>query len=142
MCDKGGDMTQRMACISPALLALAVLVAPAASAKAASSGEAELAEMLEGRVAGSPVDCIPDHGSDGVRIVDGTAMVFRRGSTIYVNRLAGADFLDNWDLPVFYKWGGSKLCKLDRVELRHRNSHIPGQTLHLAEFVPYTRPAS
>jgi hypothetical protein len=136
-------MTDRLARIAPALLALAFVAAPAAAATdRAAAGEAELSEMLDGRVAGEPVDCIRDHSSESLRIVDGTAIVFRRGGTIYVNRPAGAGALDQWDVPVIYKFGGSMLCRLDRVELRDRGSHIPGPSLFLAEFVPYTRPAS
>ncbi len=68
-------------------------------------------------------------------------MVFRRGSTLYVNRPDGAQTLDYWDLPVFEKWGGSGLCQLDHVSLYDRGSRIPGPVLFLAEFVPYTKPA-
>jgi hypothetical protein len=141
-------MIDRLARIAPALLALAVVAAPMAAAPAAAAtdraaaGEAELAQMLEGRVAGEPVECIQDHSSDSLQIVDGTALVFRRGATIYVNRPEGARTIDYWDLPVIHRFGGSKLCRLDRVELRDRTSHFPGPSLFLAQFVPYTRPAS
>ena len=128
--------------IALAALPLAAFAsAPLAAETRVSGGEAELAELLEGRVAGEPVDCILDSAGSSLQIVDGTAMVFRRGPTIYVNRPEGAAVLDYWDLPVIEKWNGSKLCKRDRVELRDRSSPIGGPVLLFAQFVPYTRPA-
>ena len=125
-----------------AALPLAALMAvPAAATERSAAGQTELAELLEGRVAGEPVNCIRESSSDGVQIVDGTAMVFRRGATLYVNRPDGAQALDHWDLPVFEKRGGTGLCRLDHVTLYDRGATIPGPTLFLAEFVPYTKPA-
>ncbi|MCT2559987.1 hypothetical protein N0B51_13470 [Tsuneonella sp. YG55] len=127
--------------IAGAILASLVVASSASAADRSAAGEKELAALLEGRVAGEPVDCIRDSASDGVQIIDGTAMVFRRGDTLYVNRPDGARTLDYWDLPVFHKWGGNGLCRLDHVDLYERGSHIPGPTLFLAEFVPYKKPA-
>lgn len=128
--------------LASAAAPLAVLMAvPAAASERSDDGERELAQLLEGRVAGAPVTCIRNGSSDAVRIVDGTAMVFRRGDTIYVNRPDGVQVLDNWDLPVFEMRGGNGLCRFDHVTLYNRGAQIPGPTLFLAEFVPYTRPA-
>ena len=134
-------MNRLLPSFAPALIALAAIAAPAAAAAQdrAAKGEAELAEILEGRVAGEPVNCIRDHSSQAMQVVDGTAFVFGRGDTIYVNRPDGAAMLDDWDLPVFEKRGGSNLCRQDRVELRQRSTLFPGPSLFLAEFVPYTR---
>lgn len=134
-------MTGRLIRLALTTLAIAGAAAPLAADERSASGEAELADLLKGRVAGEPVDCILDRGGSSLQIVDGTAFVFRRGPTLYVNRPEGARLLDHWDLPVIEKWGGSKLCKLDRVELRDRGSQIGGPALFLARFVPYTRPA-
>ena len=127
----------RLALVAALPLALA---APPAVGKDAPAGEAELAEMLDGRVAGEPVDCIRSDSAQGLQIVDGTAIVFKRGRTLYVNRPDGANTLDQWDLPVIHQFG-SQLCRQDRVELRDRHSHIPGPLIFLEKFVPYTRPA-
>ena len=126
--------------LAVASLALAAPVAAADNNVADAAGAAELAKILDGRVAGEPVDCIRDSSSSALEIVGGTALVFKRGPTIYVNQPDGANTLDRWDVPVFYKFGGSDLCKLHRVELRQRGSQIPGPSLFLARFVPYTVP--
>lgn len=139
MCYKA-DMTD-MKSISVALLApLALAGAATASAEEPSRGEGELAEMLDGRVAGEPVDCLSESQRDAVEIVDGTAIVFRDGGTLWVNRPAGAQFLSRSDLPVFHQFS-SQLCRLDQVELRNRigSGTIPGPRLALGDFVPYTK---
>lgn len=108
------------------------------TAEVDAKGEAELAKLLEGRVAGEPVRCLSDSKRSQMQIVDRTAFVFSSGDTIYVNRPDGALFLDDFDVPVF-KMFGSDLCRMDRVEMRGRTSSMSGPTLTMGEFVPYRR---
>ncbi|WP_162935718.1 hypothetical protein [Tsuneonella amylolytica] len=130
---------RRIACIALAV-SLAALVAAPAAADRADRGEARLAKMLDGRVAGAPEDCIRDFAQEGMTAVDGVGFVFRRGDTLWVNRPAAANFVDDGDLPVIEKWSSSQLCVHDRVEMRDRLSLIPGPVLTLGEFVPFRRP--
>ena len=122
-----------------AALALSA-IAPTAIAdeKAVSEGELELAKMLEGRVAGEPQRCISDFASDNLTVIDRTAMVFRSGKTLYVNRTSNAQWLDWSDLPVIERRTG-QLCAKDQVELRDRTSFMRGPILFLDEFTPYTK---
>lgn len=126
--------------ISLLLTSLALAGAVSASAEEPTRGEAKLAEMLEGRVAGEPANCLNESQRDSIQIVDGTAIVFRDGGTLWVNRPAGAQFLSRSDLPVFHQFS-SQLCRLDQVELRDRlgSGTIPGPRLALGDFVPYTK---
>lgn len=127
--------------IRVAAAATVVLCAPlAAATDEPSAGERELGKILEGRVAGEPVDCLSDTESDRMQVIDDTAFVFRDGATIYVNRPRGAAMLDDSDLPVFHQLG-TQLCRLDRVELRDRISGMPGPVIVLDAFVPYTKTA-
>ncbi|WP_128891207.1 hypothetical protein [Erythrobacter sp. HKB08] len=105
-----------------------------------SKGEAELAELLEGYVAGEPVDCLSRHERDRMQIIDRTAIVYRDGDTIYVNRPRGAGFLDKWDVPVFRVYGTTKICRNDQVELVDRATRMAGPVIVLGDFVPYTKP--
>jgi hypothetical protein len=124
----------------PSILAASLLAAgvPAVAKDKAERGEAELAEMLEGRTAGEPKRCLSDFERRNMRVIDGTAFVFESGDTIYVNRPAGARMLDWNDVPVFKIWGG-QLCEKDTVELRDSASLIPGPVLFMGEFVSYRR---
>lgn len=127
--------------VSVALLAaLAFAGAAPAHAEEPTRGEVKLAEMLEGRVAGEPAECLSESQRDSIQIVDGTAIVFRDGGTLWVNRPAGAQFLSPGDLPVFHQFS-SQLCRLDQVELRARlgSGTMPGPRLALGDFVPYTK---
>jgi hypothetical protein len=124
----------------PSVLAASLLAAgtPAGAESKAERGEAELAEMLEGRTAGEAKRCLSDFERRNMRVIDGTALVFESGGTLYVNRPAGARFLDWSDVPVFKIWGG-QLCEKDTVELRDSASLIPGPVLFMGEFIPYRR---
>lgn len=104
-----------------------------------SRGEAELAELLKNRVAGEPIRCLRPSQSRGLRIIDETAMVFRDGRTVYINRTNAPRFLDEFDLPVFRQFT-SRLCDNDQVEMRDRGSNgsFGGPILLLEEFTPYT----
>jgi hypothetical protein len=126
--------------IFPILAAAAVAVSPAATAKEKLSPEAQLEKMLEGRVAGEPQKCIPLTSARSSTVIDGTAIVYRSGSTLWVNRPeSGAESLDDDDVLVL-KTSGSQLCSIDTLELRDRTSHMYSGFVALGDFVPYRKP--
>ena len=101
--------------------------------------QAQLARVLDGRVAGEPVDCISLNRVRSSRIIENTAIVYDAGSTIYVNRpRSGADSLDRWDTMVVRPFG-SRLCSVDTVRMVDPTSHIMTGIVFLGDFVPYTR---
>ena len=118
---------------------LALPGAAMADEKPNPKGEAELAKMLEGRVAGEPVKCLPTHTMDNSTIIDGTAIVYRSGSKLYVNRpRSGADQLDDDDI-LLTKLYGSQLCNIDKVDLIDRSSKMWSGFVMLGDFVPYQK---
>jgi hypothetical protein len=127
-----------LAKLIPAALATAALVAAFPVAAASEKGEAKLAKLIDGRVAGEPVRCLDSSQRRNLEVVDHTALVFKDGDTYYVNRPSGVDFLSWADVPVFEIWG-SQLCAMDMVHLRDRSSGMRGPTLSMGEFVPYKR---
>ena len=124
----------------PALLAAAAIAAaPAAAAREKLAPEDRLAKLLEGRVAGEPQDCISLSTARSSQIIDKTAIVYRVGSTLWVNRpKGGAESLDDDDILVT-RTTGSQLCSIDAIELRDRTSHFYTGFVSLGEFVPYRR---
>ena len=109
--------------------------APVVNAKA----EKKLAKRLEGHVAGEPVDCLPYTRTTRATIYDETAIVYKVGSTLYVNRPdRGARQLDDFDVMVVTHRGSTRLCDIDTVELRDRSGFYSG-TVFLGKFVPYRR---
>ena len=131
--------------IITAILA-AALIAPVASAEARPrlTGEAKLAKMLEGRVAGEPTDCIYLPRVRSSTIIDRTAIVYDAGSTIYVNRPRGGEqSLDDDDVMVTDLHGsGSSLCSVDVVRLHDRTNFFYSGFVSLGEFVPYKKVAA
>ena len=121
--------------------ALAILAGAAvAEARPKLTGEQQLAEMLQDRVPGKPVDCInlPMMGSSTV--IDKTAIVYQSGSTYYVQRpRVGAESLDSDDVLVT-RLTSSELCSIDTVQLHDRSSGFWRGFVGLDKFVPYARP--
>jgi hypothetical protein len=115
-------------------------ISGAASAGDRLTGEAELAKLLEGRVAERPVSCIRDYPSGHTRAIDGTALVFGTGSVIYVNRTRDPRSIDEDNALVIRKSGtGAQLCNSDIVTTINSGSHFYTGNVFLTEFVPYRR---
>lgn len=100
------------------------------------TGEQQLAKMLEGRVPGKPESCISLTAARDQTTIDKTALVFKSGSTLWVNRPRNAEDIDDDDILVTYPTGGS-FCRLDRVQTLDRPGHFVTGFLMLDDFVPY-----
>ena len=105
-------------------------------------GERNLARMLDGRVAGEPVDCIEVKRAFSTEIVDKTAIVYSMpGGKLYVNRpRKGRDALQ----PQYVVWsrGGRLACDRQGVALLDAGGKGGGynnNTVWLGPFVPYTK---
>lgn len=129
------------AAIALAAATVGLVASPAMAAKPKLTGEAKLAQMLEGREAGKPVSCLPLRQASESRVIDNTAIVYRVGNTLYVNRPTNADALDDDDILVTRLHTG-QLCRLDTVELHDRTSHFYSGFVGLQDFVPYRKAAS
>jgi hypothetical protein len=99
------------------------------------------ATELTGRVAGAAKDCLPIRSTDSLRVSDGdrTTLVYGSGKTIWANHLGPACSFGFNDIPVFEPTTGS-YCRGDIVRSLDRDSHIPGPSCVLGEFISYTRP--
>lgn len=120
----------------PALIAAAALIAAPATASEKRDPEAKLAKLLEGRVAGEPQKCIFLPSVRNSQVIDETAIVYRIGGTLWVNRPKGAESLDDDDI-LLTRTTGSQLCNIDTVELRDRSSRMFSGFVSLGDFVPY-----
>lgn len=130
------------AAIGLAAIGLAALPASAEDqseeAPEMTKGEKRLAKMLEGREAGEGKRCIRTSPSRGLTIINGTAIVYKQGKTIWVNRTRHPSSLDDDDFLVIRKFGGSdQLCRLDNVTTRDRFSQFFTGVVMLEDFVPY-----
>ncbi|MCZ8325038.1 MAG: hypothetical protein O9283_07225 [Sphingomonadaceae bacterium] len=121
-------------------LAATALVAGGAAlqAKPKLTPEQRLEKLLEGREAGKPVSCISLADSRDLEILDGVALVYRSGSTLYVNRPRNPEDLDSDDVLVT-RPSGSQLCRLDMVHTVDRTSYFITGFINLGDFVPYRK---
>jgi hypothetical protein len=131
-------MKTTMIAAAAMLAAAAGLAGTPAIAKPKLTGEQKLAKMLEGREAGKPVNCLPLGRASESRIIDKTAVVYRFGNTLYVNRPTNPESLDSDDILVTRLTTG-QLCRLDTVQLRDRTSFFYSGFVGLQDFVPYRK---
>jgi hypothetical protein len=126
------------------LIAATVLIFAGAAANSADKptrlekSEARLAEMLKGRTAGEPMSCIPEIHSGRVEVLEGVAMVYGQGKTLYV---AKPDLMNSmqWDDIIVVKRTGGQLCNTDIIRTVDRMSGFTTGVVFMSKFVPYTK---
>lgn len=130
-----------MKLIAPILAGVAMtLVASSANAGAREDkGEAKLAKMLDGRIAGEPVRCITTFRSNSPQIIDRVALVHDEGDTIYVARPDRPRSLDSQDILLIERFSTSQLCTSDHIRTIDRTGGFMTGLVHFKEFVPYTK---
>ncbi|WP_338447082.1 hypothetical protein V5F89_04645 [Pelagerythrobacter marensis] len=121
-----------------AIAAGALFAAPAAADDHETKGEAKLAKLIEGRVAGEPQSCVQMAPNTRMRIIDGTAIVIERGNTLYVNIPRDAASLDNGDAMAIRRTG-SQLCRTDIITTFDRMGGFYTGNIFLGDFVPYKK---
>ena len=103
------------------------------------SGEERLAKLIEGRVAGEAKSCINTMGNRNLTVIDKTAIVYKDGKRVWVNRTAHPEQIDEDDILVIRKFSPSSLCRTDVITLADRSSGIFSGVLFLDDFVPYEK---
>ena len=121
-----------------AAASLAVGGGAQAAAPDLSKGEARLAKMLEGRVAGEPESCISAYTSSRLEVIDETALVYDAGNTIWVARPKDPRSLDRHDVLVIDRFS-SQLCAQDVVRTVDSSTGITTGVVFLGDFVPYRK---
>lgn len=121
------------------MAAAAGLAAIPLQARERLTGEQELAKLLEGRVAGEPRSCIRTDANRSLTIIDKTAIVYKQGNTVWVNRTQHPESIDDDDVLIIKKFGGSGLCRTDTVTLADRTTGMFSGALFLTDFVPYKK---
>jgi hypothetical protein len=118
--------------------ALALTGATAVLARSAEENEAKLARMLEGRVAGEPVNCIAALRSERMEVFEHVGIVYDAGATIYVARPDNPRSLGRDDIVVIERFGG-QLCANDVIRTVDRYQGFTTGAVFLDKFVPYTK---
>ena len=104
-----------------------------------SAREADLSAELAGRSAGPPQDCVPAAAGDSLVARDSRTLLYRRGDTLWVNRLAaacpGLDPMSTLIVDVH----GSQHCRGDPIRAVEPGQTIPGPICVLGSFTPWRR---
>ena len=111
----------------------------AAACAAGPAREADLAVELAGRTAGPPRDCVTASAGDGLVARDSRTLVYRRGDTLWVNRLAAAcPGLDPMS-TLIVEVHGSQYCRGDPFRTVEPGRSLPGPACRLGPFTPWRR---
>lgn len=104
-----------------------------------SAREADLSRELAGRSAGAPQNCVPASAGDSLVARDSRTLVYRRGDTLWVNRLAAACPGLNPMSTLIVDLHGSQYCRGDPVRAVEPGQSIPGPICVLGGFTPWRR---
>lgn len=122
-------------------IVLAACSTTAAQPTRSAQAEAELTRALAGRVAGPPVRCIPTYRADDMQVIDDWTILFRDGSTTYVQTPRGgcSGIAAHRNILVSRPMPSNQLCSGDIQHLFDPASRIGGGSCVLGDFVPYTK---
>jgi hypothetical protein len=102
----------------------------------------ELAEALQGRVAGPAVDCMPNlHGTGRMEVIDDNTILFRTGSTLYLQHPAGGcpGIKNGRYTLVLRQIGAHQVCRGDIHQLVDTRHGLDGGACVFGPFVPYRK---
>jgi hypothetical protein len=126
-------------------ITIAVILGAGGTALAASKpgraerNQARLSELLEGREAGTPVSCIPQFQAERLEVIEGVAMVYGRGHTLYVARPVNPQF-QRWNDIFVTRRTGAQACHNDIMRTLDRMTGLSTGVVFLDRFVPYRKP--
>lgn len=130
--------------IVAAVLALAVSTVQSADKaegkvdRKTQESEARLAQRLEGRAVGEPVSCIPLLRPNQLEVIEGVALVYDTGDTIYVARPTEPQTLSRDDVVIIDRHT-SQLCNTDVVRTVDRNTGFFTGVVFLGKFETYKK---
>ena len=108
------------------------------------AAQQHLAQMLAGKVAGAPVECIPNYQASAPSVITPTAIAFQATpGRIYVSNSVGSG-CEGIGGPSYSlattQHGTSTLCAGDIVQIRDLQAGTLAGSCSLTQLVPYTTP--
>ena len=113
---------------------------PAETAAQVARQQAKLASLTAGKVAGTPVSCLPSSRQNDMITIDENTIAFREGrNRVYVNHLnGGCSNLESGHYALVTHPLGSQLCRGDIAQVVDLFNHITVGSCVIGDFVPYT----
>ena len=129
-------MRKYLATIAVIAAAAGLVAAPIEAARL--SGEERLAKLIGEGSAGEPRRCVPTLSNTSLTVIDKTAIVYKQGGKVWVNRTEHPEDLDEDDVMVIRRHGSS-LCRTDMITQVDRASGMFSGAIFLTDFVPYEK---
>ena len=104
--------------------------------------QAELAQLLAGKVALKPVSCLPHYQSGDMRVIDEDTVAFRDGSrqTFVAHMNGGCSNLGSGGTAlVTHQFGTAELCRGDIARVVDTLNGITVGSCSFGDFTPYVR---
>jgi hypothetical protein len=104
--------------------------------------QAHLQQLLAGKVATKPVDCLPHYRANDMVIIDDHTVAFKDGRTVYVNNFQGGvcSNLGRGSYALVTRTSSPSLCRGDIAEVRDTSVGMTVGSCVFGDFVPYTTP--
>ena len=131
-------MTMRRLILAAASLSIAACAT--ASTRDTSADDRQLAQAIDGRVAGKPQNCIEISRVQGPEAIGDRTVVYRQsGRRVWISHLQEACPALRGDRILIVRSFGNQICRLDRFDLVSRDSPIPSGFCFFGDFTPYDR---
>jgi hypothetical protein len=105
------------------------------------AAQAQLNQLLAGRIAGAPQSCLPPGRNDNMITIDENTILFRSGGTLYRNDLRGGGCNRlGGSYALVTRTTGSSLCSGDIAQVADLSTGVTLGSCVLGDFVPYRMP--
>ena len=124
-----------------AALVLASCTAGSHQYQRSSEAQQDLDKALAGRVAGKPLNCIPNYRATDMQIIDDYTIIFKDGRTVYLQtpEYGCPGIANHSNILVNRPMGTSQLCSGDINHLIDPSTGMSGGSCVFSDFVPYTK---
>ncbi len=126
------------------LLASCTTAPPQPTARAAEK-QAELAQLLNGKVAQRPISCLPHYQSSDMRVIDDDTIAFRDGGyrTFVAHMNGGCSNLGSGNYAlVTRQFGTPDLCRGDIARVVDTLNGMTVGSCSFGDFTPYVKPGA
>ena len=109
-----------------------------APAERTAKAQATYDRMLAGKVAGAPLQCLPRFRTDDMTVIDDNTILFREGSTVYVNKTIGdCSQLGRGGAALVTRSISSTMCRGDIAQVVDNTTGIHLGSCAIGSFTPY-----
>jgi hypothetical protein len=106
-------------------------------------GQREFQAVVEGKVAGSPIKCLPSYNQNDMTVIDEQTIAYRQGSSrVYINHMENpCPGLGRASTAlVTHSIGSSATCRGDIAQVVDTSSRMMVGTCAFGDFIPYATP--